>query len=207
MILPCCPFPPLSWYHLAYSNCASTLIDVHENYIKQSLRNRILLANSQGVWDFTLPVHMRNAKSRLMKEIVFTDQMNPKFLLKNIKTAYSSSPFYEHFEESLIELFNTNGNPEQSLLGFNLASIKWVENELGVSNITLSESYIDKPYNDFRNKQALISSNWNYPSYPQVFEDRNGFISGRSILDAIFHGGPEAKRWWTDVSLRPNQNA
>tara|TARA_Y100000589_G_scaffold331801_1_gene387120 strand:+ start:7432 stop:7860 length:429 start_codon:yes stop_codon:yes gene_type:complete len=141
-----------------------------------------------------------------MKDIIFTDQMDPKFLLKNIKTAYSSSPFYEHFEESLSELFNTNGKPKQSLLEFNLASIKWVENELGISNITISTSYMEKSDNDYRNKQALISSNWNYPSYPQVFEDRNGFISGRSILDAIFHVGPEAKKWWTDVSLNPQQN-
>ena len=55
---------------------------------------------------------------------------------------------------------------------------------------------------DFRIKSKLTSNIWQYKSYPQVFEDRNGFIGGRSILDAIFHGGPEAKRWWTGVSLQ-----
>lgn len=28
--------------------------------------------------------------------------------------------------------------------------------------------------------------------YPQVFEDRLGFVAGRSILDVLFHLGPEA---------------
>ena len=86
MILPSCPFPPISWYHLAYQDDSNALIEVHENYVKQSIRNRILLANSQGVWDLTLPVHRRKAESRLIEDIVFTDQMDPVFLMKNIKT-------------------------------------------------------------------------------------------------------------------------
>ena len=51
--------------------------------------------------------------------------------MKNIKTAYGSSPFYEHFEDSLERLFNEFGNPGQSLLEFNLQTIRWVEEELG----------------------------------------------------------------------------
>ena len=52
--------------------------------------------------------------------------------MKNIKTAYGSSPFYEHFEDSLMRLFNEFGNPGQSLLEFNLQTIRWVEEELGL---------------------------------------------------------------------------
>ncbi len=202
MILPSCPFPPISWYHLAYQEDSNALIEVHENYVKQSIRNRILLANSQGVWDLTIPVHRRNSESRLIKDIVFTDQMNPVFLMKNIKTAYGSAPFYEHFENTLLVLFNSMGNPGQSLLNFNLASIKWVESELGIQHIERNKSYSSVIENDYRKKGLLISDKWEYTPYPQVFEDRNGFIAGRSILDAIFHGGPEAKKWWTNVSLR-----
>ena len=137
MILPCCPFPPLSWHNLAYCSQTPAAIDIHENYVKQSIRNRILLANSQGVWDFTLPVHRRNAESRMIKDVVFTDQMDSTFLLKNIRTAYSSSPFFEHFEDSLSELFKTKGIPGKSLLDFNLATINWIESELGVSRINV----------------------------------------------------------------------
>lgn len=201
MILPACPFPPISWYHLAYRLDASPEIEVHDNYIKQSLRNRILLANSTGAWDLTLPVHRRKADSRLIKDIVFTDQMNPQFIIKNIKTAYGSAPFYIHFEDSLKELLNTYGNPGDSLLDFNIASIRWVEAELGIKSIPLTKSFTKDAGQDFRSKNSLISQEWSFKAYPQVFEDRNHFISGRSILDAIFHGGPEAKRWWASVSL------
>ena len=202
MVLPCCPFPPLSWYHVAYCSSTPAIIDINENYVKQSIRNRILLVNSNGIWDFTLPVHRRNAESRLIKDIVFTDQMDPTFLLKNIRTAYGSSPFYEHFENTLFDLFRTKGNPGQSLLDFNLSSIKWIEDALGLEPISQSKKYIEATYNDYRVKNALIGDRWSYNSYPQVFEDRNGFIEGRSNLDAIFPGGPEAKRWWSDVALQ-----
>ena len=101
----------------------------------------------------------------------------------------------------MLELFNSKGNPGQSLLKFNLATIKWVESELGLKHIERSKSYSADVENDYRKKGILISDKWGYKPYPQVFEDRNGFIAGRSILDAIFHGGPEAKRWWTNVSL------
>ena len=201
MILPACPFPPISWYHLAYSLDAIPEIEVHDNYIKQSLRNRVLLANSTGAWDLTLPVHRRNADSRLIKDIVFTDQMNPQFILKNIKTAYGSAPFYIHFEDSLKELLNTYGNPGDSLLDFSIASIRWVESELGIKSIPLTKSFTKDADQDFRSKNSLTSQDWSFKAYPQVFEDRNDFISGRSILDAIFHGGPEAKRWLASVSL------
>ena len=86
-------------------------------------------------------------------------------------------------------------------MAFN-TTIKWVEEELGIEGVVKSESYIDSEENDYRKKGLLLSDKWGYTPYPQVFEDRNGFIAGRSILDAIFHGGPEAKRWWTDVSLQ-----
>lgn len=136
-----------------------------------------------------------------MKDIEFTDQMDPTFLLKNIRIAYSSSPYFEHFEDSLTELFETKVNPGQSLLDFNLATLKWIESELGIASINTSETYLNSSENDFRSKTALTNNNWNHTPYSQVFEDRNGFIAGRSILDAIFHGGPEVKRWWRGVSL------
>jgi hypothetical protein len=129
VILPACPFPPLSWYKLAYDSEKDVVIDVHENYIKQSIRNRILLADSQGVWDLTLPVYRRNVDSRHIKDILFTELMDTSLIIKNFETAYSSSPFYEHFQQSLIDLFNEYGNAGQSLLEFNLASLKWIEDE------------------------------------------------------------------------------
>jgi hypothetical protein len=197
MVLPLCPFPPIAWFHIAYGGYGA-VVDVHENYVKQSIRNRIILANSNGRWELTLPVNRRSANSRLLEDIVFTDQMSPQFLIKHLKTAYGSAPFYEHFEDTLFTLIKKYGNPNQSLLEFNLQTLAWIKEELGVREVEFSNEYINTDQRDLRIKGVFSDELWDYKPYPQVFEDRNGFISGLSILDALFHGGPEVKRWWSD---------
>jgi hypothetical protein len=197
MVLPLCPFPPIAWFHIAYGGYGA-VVDVHENYVKQSIRNRIILANSNGRWELTLPVNRRSANSRLLEDIVFTDQMSPQFLIKHLKTAYGSAPFYEHFENTLFTLIKKYGNPNQSLLEFNLQTLAWIKEELGVREVEFSNEYINTDQRDLRIKGVFSDELWDYKPYPQVFEDRNGFISGLSILDALFHGGPEVKRWWSD---------
>tara|TARA_B110000444_G_C18764295_1_gene559126 strand:- start:579 stop:1199 length:621 start_codon:yes stop_codon:yes gene_type:complete len=197
MVLPLCPFPPIAWFHLAYGGFGA-IVDVHENYVKQTIRNRIILANSNGRWELTLPVNRRAANSRLYIDIVFTDEMSPDFLIKHLKTAYGSAPFYEHFEDSLVALINKYGNPNQSLLEFNLQTLEWIREELGIGNLMFSEEYINTDNKDHRIKGSFSDKIWSYKPYPQVFEDRNGFVGGLSVLDAMFHGGPESKRWWSD---------
>ena len=191
MVLPLCPFPPIAWFHIAYGGYGA-VVDVHENYVKQSIRNRIILANSNGRWELTLPVNRRSANSRLLEDIVFTDQMSPQFLIKHLKTAYGSAPFYEHFENTLFTLIKKYGNPNQSLLEFNLQTLAWIKEELGVREVEFSNEYINTDQRDLRIKGVFSDELWDYKPYPQVFEDRHEFIPNLSILDLLFCTGPEA---------------
>jgi hypothetical protein len=43
----------------------------------------------------------------------------------------------------------------------------------------------------FQTRQSLIHPST--PIYQQIFEDRNGFLPGMSILDLLFCCGPNAK--------------
>ncbi|PCJ81513.1 MAG: hypothetical protein COA49_05315 [Bacteroidetes bacterium] len=211
IVLPSCPFPNLAWYSLAYSKEGNSsendiYVDVNENFVKQTLRNRIEISDAQGKRFITLPVHRRNANSRSIADIYFTDSINPKGIIRTIRTAYGASPFFDHFSDSLFEFIETYGKPGESLLRFNLESLKWVECELGIGAVTFktSSTYIDSSSkaNDFRIKGALSSENWVFKRYPQVFEDRNDFLDGLSVLDALFHGGPETENWWNKKAIR-----
>jgi len=211
IVLPSCPFPNLAWYSLAYSKEGNSsendvYIDVNENFVKQTLRNRISISDAQGEKFITLPVHRRNANSRSIADIYFTESINPKGIIRTIRTAYGASPFFDHFSDSLFEFIETFGKPGGSLLIFNLESLKWVESELGLSTATFktSEFYIEPSsrVNDFRINGALSNKNWIFKKYPQVFEDRNKFIDGLSILDALFHGGAETENWWNKKVVR-----
>ena len=59
---------------------------------------------------------------------------------------------------------------------------------------------------DFRKKGALTTKVWSYKKYAQIFEDRNGFIEGRSVLDAMFHEPNEVKNWCLETYLRTLKN-
>ncbi len=107
-ILPACPFPNLAWYKIALSE-GEVLIDTHENYVKQTDRNRIFIADAHGAKFITLPVHRLNADRRSMSDVVFTEAMIPKVIMRHITTAYSSAPFVEHFERELMALFEEFG--------------------------------------------------------------------------------------------------
>nr|MBC8150913.1 WbqC family protein [Bacteroidota bacterium] len=186
-ILPACPFPNLAWYKIALSE-GEVLIDIHENYVKQTDRNRIFIADAHGAKFITLPVHRRNADSRSMSDVVFTEAMIPKVIMRHITTAYSSAPFFEHFERELMAFFEEFGTPGKSLLEFNLASLRWVEQmtDLKQEGGMVERSKYTEPVEmfegDFRKKGALSNQVWSYKRYAQIFEDRNGFIEGRSVL-------------------------
>ena len=109
-ILPACPFPNLAWYKVALSDGEVTL-DIHENYVKQTERNRIFISDAHGATFITLPVHRRNADSRSMSDVVFTQEVNPTVIMRHIKTAYSSAPFFEHFERELMAFFEEFAKP------------------------------------------------------------------------------------------------
>jgi len=62
---------------------------------------------------------------------------------------------------------------------------------LGQDHPKLTSSYLTgEPGKDWRQKKLWRSAST--APYPQVFEDRLGFVGGRSILDVVFHLGPEA---------------
>ena len=165
------------------------------------MRNRMRLSNVQGEMTLTLPVHRRTASSRALSDILFTEAISPTILMRHLRTGYGAAPYFEHFEDSLIQFLETYAKPGLPLLDFNLGSLRWLEDEFGLKSVALSSNYmrhsdLEHPSKDLRTKDSFTSENWTYERYPQVFEDRNGFVGGCSVLDGVFHGGPEVTKWW-----------
>ena len=204
IVLPACPFPSLAWCQIAYNTDAPSqdiVVDIHEHFVKQTMRNRMLLSNAQGEMMVTLPVHRRTASSRALSDIRFTEDISPTILMRHLRTGYGATPYFEHFEHSLIQFFETYAKPGLPLLDFNLGSLRWLEDEFELKSVASSSNFmrhsdLEHPSNDFRTKESFTRENWTFDRYPQVFEDRNDFIGGCSVLDGIFHGGPEVKNWW-----------
>ena len=188
-ILPAALFPPALWFDVARK--PDTLVCQHEHYVKQSLRNRIALVQSQGPCFVTVPVHRRGAASRGLRDILFTDKVHPGILLKPLRTNCGSAPFFEHYMDDVEGWSHDHLKPDGSWLDAALASTALACEWLGQEHPGLTSSFLTMdPVKDWRQKG--LWRNASTAAYPQVFEDRLGFVGGRSILDVVFHLGPEA---------------
>ena len=184
-------FGPISfWKQIINSNI---LWDVHQNYIKQTYRNRTFIHSANGLLILTVPVkHSKNKFSMLEAKI---DNSIPwqKNHWRSIESAYSSSPFFEFYKDSLEKIYIKE---YIYLTKFNFDLIKlileWTDIEM---KSELSKDYkigyensLDLRKN-MENKKYSCSENL---KYRQVFSDKNGFLNDLSIIDLIFNEGPNS---------------
>jgi len=189
-------FPPISYftYMLAAEN---PIIDGYEHYHKQSYRNRCNLYNSNGQQSLVIPV------SKPLGNHTPTNQIHISFRepwqrthWRSIESAYNKSPFFMYYGEEIKALLY---NEEQNLVTYNRIIFNGLCNILELEiDIESTEKYYEGSSADLRNSispKSLIpemNSLLNKKPYYQIFEDRFGFISDLSILDLLFHMGPES---------------
>jgi len=165
-------------------------IDIHEHYVKQSLRNRCELASSQGKFSLTVPVNRPSGLKTALKDITIDyseDWQNQH--LKSVRSAYGASPYFLHYWDEIASIWE-----EQYvlLMDLNLRSHVLICQLLGIdSNLSLSSDYVEgESLIDLRS--SYKRGNQRYSRYIQLFEDRHGFLSDLSLLDLLFCLGPEA---------------
>ena len=185
-ILPLCCFPSAVWLNLANH---SAIVDVGENYVKQSFRNRFDIAGVNGKITLTIPVEGQNGNKVPFREIKIARGTWQKQHLRSVRAAYGRSPYFEHFYPELEPLFL---NPPELLETFNLEVLKWIS-LCGYKPLhQYSSSYIDAgSYDrDFRNKFEPTSQWPGLPEYLQVFSDRHPYMDHLSSIDLMMNLGP-----------------
>ncbi|MDA9242070.1 WbqC family protein [Flavobacteriaceae bacterium] len=184
-------FGPISyWKQIINSNI---LWDVHQNYVKQSYRNRTFIHSANGLHKLTIPVKHSKIKFSMLNAEIDNKIAWQKNHWRSIQTAYSSSPFFEFYKDSLEQVYNKKYT---YLVKFNFDMIKlifeWLDIEI---KLKLSKEY-KVVYDDsldlrkkIENQKHSISKN---KIYNQVFFEKNGFLNDLSIIDLIFNEGPNS---------------
>jgi len=185
-------FGPIQWYQKLY-RAEEVWIEQHESFLKQTYRNRCIIATTQGTQALTVPVE--RSGSSLIKDIRISDHGNWRHLHWNaLQSAYGESPFFEYYEDDLRPFFEKRWD---YLLDFNEAIREKMCELIDIQpHVNLTDHFAAEAAGDFRfaiqPKHPAPDSDFEPRRYYQVYEAKHGFLPNLSIVDLLFNMGPEA---------------
>ena len=168
-------------------------IETSENYLKQSYRNRCIIAGANGPLPLSVPIVKPDTLKCLTKDIRISDQGNWRHLHWNaIVSAYNSTPFFEYYEDDFAPFYEKK---YEFLFDFNEELRMLICQLLDIQpQIQYTTSFEADVENDFRwisPKQDIADPSFLLKPYYQVFQDKHGFLPNLSIIDLLFNTGNE----------------
>jgi hypothetical protein len=175
------------------------IIEMHENFQKQSYRNRCVISGANGPLTLVIPIKKKqDAKTVITDVRIDYDKDWQHIHWKSLVSAYQNSPFFEFYRDELYKLiFSKN----EFLAEFNLRLLDYICSLLNLEKIYLrSREFADNTeMHDYRQsinpKTRLRKPDTLFQpaNYPQVFAERFGFIPNLSVADLIFNKGPDSR--------------
>jgi hypothetical protein len=199
-------FGPVQWYQ-KLNRFDGVLMEQHEHFLKQTYRNRCVIATTQGVQALTVPVEAPVGEGLALSKTSIKDvriSNHGKWRTEHwnaLQSAYGESPFFEFYEDDIRPFFE---NRWEFLLDFNMAITEKMCELLDIHpHIELTSSYQNSlpigegwGETDFRTiihpKHPQEDSDFSPKPYYQVYKERFGFLPNLSILDLLFNMGNEA---------------
>ena len=191
IILPSAYLAPVGFYALMLAHGREVRTEQWEHYVKQTVRNRAVIATEAGRMNLTIPVEHNGGKKMAMRDVKISDHGNWRHLhWQALRSAYEHSPFFEFYADEMAVFYE--GRPTAYLLDFNMQLQETVCQMLGMDCPSLlTESYqAEGDFTDLRN--GSTDGLTREVAYYQVFSDRHGFMGGLSIADLLFNMGPES---------------
>ena len=181
--------------------CDETIIlEQQENYRKGSYRNRFTIASANGPLALSIPLVKGKNQQKTIRtvQIHYADLWQKQYWTA-IQSAYGKSPYFEYYADDIRPFFTEQYN---YLFDYNLAVLKVCLKILRIeTSIQFSSSYSRETQPDTLDLRNHISpkqhknkadARYQLVEYPQVFQEKTGFLPNLSILDLLFCQGPEA---------------
>lgn len=198
-------FGPVSQY-VALVEANEVIFEDQDNYQKQTYRNRMYIYGANGKLLLNIPIKHTGDKSQHQKyrDVKIENAFNwQKQHWKSLQNVYRTSAFFEFYEDEFQPLYEKK---YKYLLDFNYdtlhLALECLQKEIKYSK---TEEYILEP-KDVQNGRFLVQAkNRNkvqLASYPQVFQEKFGFLNDLSIVDLIFNEGPNALNYLESQNLK-----
>ena len=203
-------FGPIQWYQKLY-RYSRVQVEACDNFVKQTFRNRCVIAAANGLQALTVPVERTTDGTTrptaaapgkcMVKDVRISDHGNWRHLHWNALTsAYGESPFFEFYADDIRPFFERKWT---FLYDFNAAICAKMCELIGFEpNARPTDGYITADeassagIHDFRDairpKHPLPDPSFTPKRYYQVYERKHGFQPNLSILDLLFNMGNES---------------
>lgn len=197
---------PVHYYTKLYSSALAQIPVIEEradHYVKQTYRNRCIIAGDDGPIALTIPVTAPNHTPT--HSVLISDHGDWRHQhWQAIVSAYRSSPYFEYYADDFERVFHEE---TAHLVDFNAALRDLVLDCLDLHPIIQvnTEKYLDaNPHGaegevfDFRETirpkvPYTFDPTFRPAPYWQVFASRHGFLPNLSIIDLLFNMGPESR--------------
>lgn len=179
-------------------------MDAAENYQKGGFRNRCVIAGPNGPQRLSIPLEKGKHQQTPIREVRISAAENwQRQHWRSIRTAYGNAPYFEHYADGLRRFFE---RPYPFLFDLNQEIANWVlHHKLGwAGEWHLQTTYV--PAGQWSAGPDLRSGAFTSAPcpYPQVFEDRHGFLPDLSVLDLLFCCGKNGAEVLANTVIYPN---
>ncbi|WP_342612646.1 WbqC family protein [Burkholderia ambifaria] len=190
-------------------------------YTRRDWRNRNQIKTPQGVQWLTVPVRVKGRYHQSIRETEIDGTEWAEQHWTRLRQNYARAPHFARYAPELEALY-LHGRHD-TLSALNLAMLTWVNRQLGIatrmsssSAYTLEGDRTDKLLNlclqagateylsgpaardyldESRFAAAQVAVRWfDYPAYPPYAQLWGEFVHGVTVLDVLFHCGPDAHR-------------
>jgi len=194
-------FAPVEYFaHLRRSS--DPKMESCEHFIKQTYRNRCIIATANGPMSLSLPIDKTDSEKTSIRDVKLSDHGNWQHMHWNsIESAYNSSPFFEYYADDLKPFFERKPGFLFDLneeIRIKMSDLLDISDEVSFTQEYIKEGETPEGWLDFRNiihpKKVLSEADSHFIAKPyyQVFDRKFGFQPNLSILDLLFNMGPES---------------
>ncbi len=189
----------------------SVFVEQHENYLKSSYRNRCYIAGPNGQHRLSIPLKKgKNERQKIQEvEIAFNEPW-PHQHWQAIQSAYGNAPFFEFYADYFQPIYK---QPPPLLFAFNQKLFNTLLKLIPVpAKIDYTDSYredlpagIDNWRHEILPKKLGAENDAFFKPhpYPQVFQEKHGFLANLSILDLLFCTGPQTIEYLEKSIIHP----
>ena len=185
---------PVSYYSCIAQN-RNIALESHENFSKQTFRNRCTIYGANGPLNLIVPVEHRSGERSINDKRISYHENWQKLHWKSLEAAYRSSPFFEYYEDGFRTVLMKR---HKLLIELDLQLMSLILKILDIEvDLSITSEY--KEEFDGLDLREDFTPNTNgadkgaFNHYTQVFEDRHGFLPNLSIADLIFNQGPRSR--------------